>query len=66
MIQLETKNQLVQLGKRDEEINVEVVNDIDLNILLYMLMIFLKQHNEQHSNSIMEFGGHRFQELHDS
>jgi hypothetical protein len=29
MIQLEAKNQLVQLGKRDEEINVEVVNDID-------------------------------------
>jgi hypothetical protein len=29
MIQLKTKAQLVQLGRRDEEINVKVVNDID-------------------------------------
>jgi hypothetical protein len=29
MIQLETKNQLVQLGKKDKEIIVEVVNHID-------------------------------------
>jgi hypothetical protein len=29
MIQLEERNQLFQLGKRDEEISAEVVNDID-------------------------------------
>lgn len=28
MIQWEAKNQLVQLGRRDEEINVEAINDI--------------------------------------
>jgi hypothetical protein len=31
-----------------------------------MLMKFLKQHNEQHSNNIMDFEGHRFEDLHDS
>jgi hypothetical protein len=29
MIQLEAKNHLVQLGRIDKEINVEVINDID-------------------------------------
>jgi hypothetical protein len=37
-----------------------------LNMLLYMLMKVFKQHNEQHFNIIMEIGGHRFEDLHDS